>query len=377
MDKAKRSEILDSIQGLVDRRPAYAYLQINHFVGEHPPLARALAIRADCLIGFRQGKRALADLRSAERLCGRPHAFLHQLRGDVYACRGNWAVAQRYYADGQLLGGDLHESLVAAQLMQGKFGEAQALLQKQWAKRDQETAYYTAYQLGLLYRNQEDNRRSACWLRKALALEPNFPRGSQVLEDVQTALKILSRPASQEYELPDQAGPATSLAAGRRWRPQHAYSMMLRACELGRFGRLKEAQSLLPELRRRLRAEAPLVEGQVYKNAERYTLAAKRFQQGAATSPFLWVSAGGVLARLGKFEEAEHCHRQALIHNQHDPDVQSEAWLNLALLQRAQLNFNSAVDCAQEALKLDPDYKEAQELVHDLTLALDFYYRHY
>lgn len=355
---------LDSIQQESTENPAYAYVLINRYIKTHAPLARALVMRADLLIGFRQVKLAFQDLALAEWLCARPHPYMYELRGDAYAAQGRWALAERWYSRALSLAGEntaVEGVMIDCLLFQGKFAQAKAGLTKLWRER---TAY-TAYQFGQLYRYQEQNRRAARWFRKALSLEPDFAKAKHALEDVEMSLTVSHRdPGKMSTNL----GSSTELAVGRRWKPEHPYSIMLRATALAKFGRLREAKALLPRLRKLRPNRCGAAQASIYESAERYQLAAKhnlKMATSETTGP--WIYAGCFLARLGKYDEAERCHRQALQCAEGDFD---EAWLNIGLLMRAQFRFRAARDYFKQALALDPNYSEAKDALRDISLAL-------
>jgi tetratricopeptide (TPR) repeat protein len=78
---------------------------------------------------------------------------------------------------------------------------------------------------------------------------------------------------------------------------------------------------------------------------------------------------GGVLARSGRLKEAEMAHRAAIrcTHGRRD-----EAYLNLGLVLRAQERHDEAAICFEQALKLDPNYAEAQKALRDMRKTMRF-----
>ncbi len=78
---------------------------------------------------------------------------------------------------------------------------------------------------------------------------------------------------------------------------------------------------------------------------------------------------GGVLARSGRFKEAETAHRAAIRCTQGRRD---EAYLNLGLVLRAQERYDEAVLCFEQALKLDPKYAAARKALRDVKKTIWF-----
>jgi len=68
---------------------------------------------------------------------------------------------------------------------------------------------------------------------------------------------------------------------------------------------------------------------------------------------------GAVLAKQGKFSEAKRCHRRA-IHVATDlaKDSPDEAYFNLGLILRAERRYAKALECFEQAIKIDPKQKE-------------------
>jgi len=83
-----------------------------------------------------------------------------------------------------------------------------------------------------------------------------------------------------------------------------------------------------------------------------------------STTPRIFL--GSALARQGRLEEAAAEYEQATRLEPH-PD---EAWLNLALVRRAQGRNAEALDHARDALRLDPGYEHAQQVIADVEEAL-------
>jgi tetratricopeptide (TPR) repeat protein len=78
---------------------------------------------------------------------------------------------------------------------------------------------------------------------------------------------------------------------------------------------------------------------------------------------------GGMLARLGRLDEAEAEHRDAT--GCIDGAV-DEAYLNLGLVLRAQERYVEAFDCFRRAIALDPNYKAAKRALKDVKRVIAF-----
>ena len=65
-------------------------------------------------------------------------------------------------------------------------------------------------------------------------------------------------------------------------------------------------------------------------------------------------------------DEAESCHRKAIAVNEKD----DEAYLNLAMVCRAKGEYEAATIAAKTALKLCPDYPEAEKVLKSLEGAM-------
>ena len=79
------------------------------------------------------------------------------------------------------------------------------------------------------------------------------------------------------------------------------------------------------------------------------------------------VSSWGMLAKLGRFVEAEAEHRAATQCAEGDID---EAYLNLGFVLRAQARFAEAAACFCEAIHIDPGYKAARRALRDVELCI-------
>lgn len=79
------------------------------------------------------------------------------------------------------------------------------------------------------------------------------------------------------------------------------------------------------------------------------------------------VHLGGLLARRGRLVEAEEVHRAG---TRCTGGCVDEAFLNLGLILRAQGRFAEAAECFEEALRRDPDYRDAKWALRDVKACL-------
>ncbi len=80
-----------------------------------------------------------------------------------------------------------------------------------------------------------------------------------------------------------------------------------------------------------------------------------------------YIYLGGLLASLGRLAEAEEVHRRGIRCSEGCLD---EAFLNLGLVLRAQQRFAEAVECFEEAIRRDPDYKAAKAALRDVKACI-------
>jgi tetratricopeptide (TPR) repeat protein len=96
-------------------------------------------------------------------------------------------------------------------------------------------------------------------------------------------------------------------------------------------------------------------------SAERWYATALTSTEATKVS-WLWVLRGANFAASELFDEAEHCHRQAIAVNCED----DEAYFNLGCVLLAKGQYKGAQCAAERALQLSPDYHEAFELMNRL-----------
>jgi len=85
-------------------------------------------------------------------------------------------------------------------------------------------------------------------------------------------------------------------------------------------------------------------------------------------NPYILVFIGAALAKQGKFTQAKKFHRKAIKVAGPEAD---EAYYNLGLILRAEEKYNDARKAFEEAIKLDPNYKEVKKALKDVNYALN------
>jgi tetratricopeptide (TPR) repeat protein len=95
------------------------------------------------------------------------------------------------------------------------------------------------------------------------------------------------------------------------------------------------------------------------------------YRKAVASDPLqasYYIFLGGILAKTGRFSEAEATHRKATRCRKGCID---EAYHNLGLVLRAQGRYLEARTCFRKALKIDPKYKEAREALFDVKYVIE------
>lgn len=87
----------------------------------------------------------------------------------------------------------------------------------------------------------------------------------------------------------------------------------------------------------------------------------------AQQQSWLWILRGCNYAMQELLDEAESCHRRAIAVNKQD----EEAYLNLAMVCRAQGKYDQAKSAVETALALCPHYPSATQFLHSLEGAAE------
>ena len=177
--------------------------------------------------------------------------------------------------------------------------------------------------------------------------------------------------------LEDADRPASALLIVReilRNHPDDANALVLQGrllASLARYGEAEQSLCAALDLFTDDSAFAVYRElGHLYESWGRLELALAQFEKVVAARPEHasgHIYAGGVLARLGRFDEAMASHTKAT----QCPEGQiDEAYFNLGLVLRAQERFDEAKTCLERALEIDPSYAEARQALSDVATAL-------
>jgi tetratricopeptide (TPR) repeat protein len=93
----------------------------------------------------------------------------------------------------------------------------------------------------------------------------------------------------------------------------------------------------------------------------------RRAIQALPTDATPYIFLGAMLAKNGRLDEAEACHREATGCSEGCID---EAYLNLGYVLRAKGQYLDALECFREALSRDPLDRDAQEALEDVDQVL-------
>lgn len=226
-------------------------------------------------------REALAQLNKAERLLGREHSFIHELRGEVYLARGDFVRAEKALRRALPDSPDPapYLSLARALLFREHVASGLQVLRRAWRRWGQsQDGDLVAEQLALFWTRQQRPGVARVWLRQVPGAEPaRIP--DDPFENRLVRLKFRE---------------ALRMAAG--------------------------LPAMLAELDRRRRRHRSACRG----------WAALESTLGAAA----WILAGSAAARAGDLKLAESLQRRAI--DLGDAELLNEAWLNLALVLRAQ-----------------------------------------
>lgn len=182
-------------------------------------------------------------------------------------------------------------------------------------------------------------------------------------------LKELAR----QYFDDDQVAAAILLyRAVGRLAPEDAFAQTILGDLLRVLGRWREAEAVLMHAHDIAPIEhRPTVAGCLaflYSEHDEWEKAETWFQTTLADpkraqESWWWIFRGSNLAKMERFAEAEsHFHRAASLKD----NALDEAYLNIGLMRRALEDFDRARLFAEKALAVDPDYSEAQKLLHSL-----------
>jgi tetratricopeptide (TPR) repeat protein len=160
------------------------------------------------------------------------------------------------------------------------------------------------------------------------------------------------------------------LAQYIRFRPDDVRARWFYGESLRVVGRREEAEAeFLQVSQSQSKYSGTLVEtrlAMLYDDWGNHDLAEEYWEKACAKTgapAWAWIMRGANLAAMGKFEEAEACHRKATTLNDCDQD---EAYLNLGYIARAQRRYVEAEDAFRKALEISPEYPKAIEGLRSL-----------
>lgn len=141
------------------------------------------------------------------------------------------------------------------------------------------------------------------------------------------------------------------------------------ATALRKLVRYKEAREILDIIEGICQEELVFMvcreKGHLFRAQNDYQKAVEINPNDAGNHIFL----GSIFARLGEFERAKQCHRTA---TQCSKGATDEGYLNLGYILRAQGRLEEALECFENALKIDPNYQHAHLAIKDINSAIKF-----
>jgi tetratricopeptide (TPR) repeat protein len=176
-------------------------------------------------------------------------------------------------------------------------------------------------------------------------------------------------------------GPYTALTIryGRRYLadyPDHGPAWMLVGVALVELARYEEAEQAFAkaiEFCPTEKRQVPLSQmGHLFLEAGDYDQAAEWYRKAVDADPgraTYHIFLGAVLAKQGRFHEAESEHRAAIACPEGCID---EAYLNLGFVLRARDRFEEAAECFREAIRLHSEYRLARRALRDVERCIKF-----
>jgi tetratricopeptide (TPR) repeat protein len=172
--------------------------------------------------------------------------------------------------------------------------------------------------------------------------------------------------------------PALTIRYGRRFLIDHpdigpAWMLVgIALVELARYEEAEQAFAKAIELCPPDKRQCPLAQmGHLFREAGDYDQAADWYRRAIEADPGdakYRIFLGAVLAKQGRFRDAEEAHRSAIGCAEGCID---EAYLNLGLVLRARERFREAAECFREAIRLDPDYRAARRALRDVERCIE------
>ncbi len=235
-------------------------------------------------------------------------------------------------------------------------------------------------------------------LEQAIALVPEYADALKALADVTHALQLQAMFQANEIQEviqtsdADVSSPATVDAFGLAYdheereecvqalvcldqfalqRPRSIGAPLLRARVLRQLGNIDEGFAALkiytekPNTPENIIVQYHFEMARLHKARNEYAEAIVHYDILIKLQPNSTISRilkGGILAKMGRYEEALASHYAATTC---EGDV-DEAWYNIGLIRRAQMRLQEAQAAFEQALAITPDYPEAERALQDI-----------
>lgn len=177
--------------------------------------------------------------------------------------------------------------------------------------------------------------------------------------------------------------PASTIRHGRRYLiddPENGVAWIYVVQALVEMARYEEAEQAFAKAIERFPIEKrniPLGQmGHLFSKAGDYDQAAEWYRKAIDSRPGKasnYIYLGGLLAKQGRHHEAEEVLRRG---TECAEGCIDEAYLNLGLVLRARERFEEAAEAFRQAIRLDPNYKDAREAIRDVERCLRRKNRH-
>jgi tetratricopeptide (TPR) repeat protein len=211
--------------------------------------------------------------------------------------------------------------------------------------------------------------------------EPNALRGNMKMPDSKDSSMNWYREAIRHNDNRDLAQGLVCIEHHLRLRPDHIRGRILYAEMLTNIRRFTDAEAVLHEVA--LEVALPEVnEGhwmicaawmrhfRTKGDIENAVVWARRLIQLRPDWTVGYIFLGSSLARLGRFDDAVAAYEPATKLPANAENSPDEAYLNIALIRRAQHRFDEALVLLNRAIEIDPDYEPYKTVRDDILAAV-------